>query len=129
MVYRGFRDSVKVMEGLGLEVVIPPFLDARRKFSTTESNQSKCITKVTWIVEAINGRIKQFRFFSNTIQNSSLPRLEAYISIGCSIINRYRSPMINSGDGHFAPSHSELPTCVQVSGNEFLSQKILDGSS
>ena len=34
-----------------------------------------------------------------------------------------------SGDGHFAPPHSKLLTCVQVSGNEFLSQKILDGSS
>ena len=58
MVDRGFRDSVEVMEGLGLEVVIPPFLDGRRKFSKTESNQSRCITKVRWVVEAVNGQIK-----------------------------------------------------------------------
>ena len=96
MVDRGFRHSVEVMEGLGLEVVIPIFLDGRRKFSTTEPNQSRCITKIRWIVEAINRRMKQFKFFSYTIQNSSLPHLEAYISIGCSIINRYQSPMINS---------------------------------
>ena len=40
--------------------------------------------------------MKQFKFLSNTIQNSSLPHLEAYISIVCSIINRYRSPMVTS---------------------------------
>ena len=96
MVDRGFRDSVEVMEGLGLELVIPPFLDGPRKFSKTESNQSECITKVRWVVEAVNGQMKQFKFFSNTIQNSSLSHLEAYISTVCSISNRYRSPMVNS---------------------------------
>jgi hypothetical protein len=96
VVDRGFRDSVNIMEGLGLEVAMPPFLDGRRQFSTTESNQSRCITKVRWIVEAVNGQMKQFKFLSNTIQNSSLPHLEAYISIVCSIINRYRLPMVTS---------------------------------
>jgi hypothetical protein len=96
VVDRGFRDSVNIMKGLGLEVAMPPFLDGRRQFSTTESNQSRCITKVRWIVEAVNGQMKQFKFLSNTIQNSSLPHLEAYISIVCSIINRYRLPMVTS---------------------------------
>jgi hypothetical protein len=95
VVDRGFRDSVNIMEGLGLEVAMPPFLERRRQFSTTESNQSRCITKVRWIVEAVNGQMKQFKFLSN-IQNSSLPHLEAYISIVCSIINRYRLPMVTS---------------------------------
>jgi hypothetical protein len=96
VVDRGFRDSVNIMEGLGLEVAMPPFLEGRRQFSTTETNQSRCITKVRWIVEAVNGQMKQFKFLSNTIQNSSLPHLEAYISIVCSIINRYRLPMVTS---------------------------------
>ena len=47
-------------------------------------------------MKAVNGQMKQFKFFSNTIQNLPLPHLEAYISIVCSIINRYRSPMVNS---------------------------------
>ena len=96
VVDRGFRDSVDIIEGLGLKVALPPFLDGRRQFSTTESNRSRCITKVRWIVEAVNGQMKQFKFLSNTIQNSSLPHLETYVSIACSIINRYRLPMITS---------------------------------
>jgi len=84
------------MEGLGLEVAMPPFLNGRRQFTTTEANQSRYVTKIRWVVEAANARIKQFKFFSNTVQNSSLPHLEEYLSIVCSIINRYQSPIKTS---------------------------------
>jgi hypothetical protein len=93
VVDRGFRDSVDVMEGLGLDVALPSFLNGRRQFTTSEANQSRCVTKVRWVVEAANARLKQFKFFSNKVQNSSLPHLEKYISIACSIINRYRPPI------------------------------------
>lgn len=96
MVDRGFRDSVDAMEVLGLEVAMPPFLNRRRQFSSEESNPSRCITKIRWIVEAVNGRMKQFKYFSNTVQNSSLPYLETYILSACSLVNRYWSPMITS---------------------------------
>lgn len=96
MVDRGFRDSVDTMEDLGLNVVLPPFLNGRRQFTTSEANQSRCVTKMRWVVEAVNGRIKQFKFLANTIQNSSIPHLEQYLSIVCAIINKYRPPMKTS---------------------------------
>jgi hypothetical protein len=84
------------MEGLGLKVALPPFLNGRRQFTTTEANQSRYVTKIRWVVEAANARIKQFKFLSNTVQNSSLPHLEEYLSIVCVIINRYQSPIKTS---------------------------------
>ncbi len=66
MVDRGFRDCVSVMQALGLDVVMPPFFDGRRQFPAGEENQSRCITKVRWVVEAANRRIKQFKYFANT---------------------------------------------------------------
>ena len=57
----GFRDSVSVMQALGLDVAMPPFLDGKQEFSSEEANQSRCITKVRWVVEAANRRIKQFK--------------------------------------------------------------------
>ncbi len=97
MVDRGFRDSVSVMQALGLDIVMPPFLDGRRQFPTEDANQSRCITKVRWVVEAANCRIKQFKYFANTIQNSSLMYLESDLSIACALINCYQSPMKTSG--------------------------------
>jgi hypothetical protein len=96
VVDRGFRDAIGVMHGLGLDVAMPPFLDGRRQFSTEESNQSRCITKVRWVVEAANRRIKEFKYFANTVQNSSLMYLEADLSIACALITRYRPPMTTS---------------------------------
>ncbi|CAF4527466.1 unnamed protein product [Rotaria socialis] len=84
------------MESLGLNVALPPFLNGRRQFTTTEVNQSKYVTKVRWVVEAVNSRIKQFKYLANTIPNSALPHLEHDVSIVCAIINRYRPPIKTS---------------------------------
>jgi DNA-binding transcriptional regulator WhiA len=72
---------------------MPPFLDHRRQFTTQESNESRCITKIRWAVEAVNRRIKEFKYFANTVQNSSLMYLQDDLSIVCALINRYR-PLI-----------------------------------
>ncbi|CAF1223944.1 unnamed protein product [Rotaria sordida] len=45
VVDRGFRDSISVMQALGLDVAMPPFLDGKGQFSSEEANQSRCITK------------------------------------------------------------------------------------
>ncbi|CAF3956339.1 unnamed protein product, partial [Rotaria sp. Silwood1] len=86
-------DSVEIMEELGLNVALPSFLNGRHQFTTDEANQSRYVTKIRWMVEAVNSRIKQFKFLSNTVQNSSLPYLEQYLSIACALINRYQSPL------------------------------------
>jgi len=84
------------MQILGLDVAMPPFLDHRRQFTTQESNESRCITKIRWIVEAVNRRIKEFKYFANTVQNSSLMYLEDDLSIACALINCYRPPIATS---------------------------------
>ncbi|CAF3368995.1 unnamed protein product [Rotaria socialis] len=90
VVDRGFRDAFSTLEGFGFDIASPPFFNGRRQFTTDDANESRCITKVRWVVEAVNARLKQFKFFSNTVQNSSIPSLEDYLSIDCAIINRYR---------------------------------------
>jgi hypothetical protein len=84
------------MQALGLDVAMPPFLDGRRQFPAGEANQSRCITKVRWVVEAANRRIKQFKYFANTVQNFSLIYLESDLSIACALINRYQPQMKTS---------------------------------
>ncbi|CAF3339586.1 unnamed protein product [Rotaria socialis] len=84
------------MEDLGLNVVFPPLLNGRQQFTSSATNQSQFVIKVRWVVEAANACIKQFKFLANTIPNSSLPHLEQYLSVVCSIINRYRPPIKNS---------------------------------
>ena len=96
MVDRGFRDSISVMQALGVDVAMPPFLDGKPQFTYDEANYSRCITKVRWVVEAVNRRIKQFKYFANTIQNSSICYLEHDLSVVCALINKYQPPMTMS---------------------------------
>jgi hypothetical protein len=84
------------MQTLGLDVMMPPFLDDRRQFSTEEANQSRWIKKVRWVVEAVNRGIKQFKYFTNAVQNSSLSYLESDLSFVCALINRYHQSINTS---------------------------------
>ncbi|CAF4714848.1 unnamed protein product [Rotaria socialis] len=93
---RGFRDSIGVMKVFGLEATIPSFLDDRRQCSAEEANESRCIRKIRWVVEAANHCLKQFKYFANTLQNSSLVYLESDMSIACALINHYQPPMTRS---------------------------------
>ena len=93
VVDRGFRDCVNAMKDFGLNVVFPPFLSGQRQFTASAANQSRFVSKARWVVEAANAQIKQFKFLANIVPNSSFPHLAQYLSIVCSIINRYRSPM------------------------------------
>ncbi|CAF4765757.1 unnamed protein product, partial [Rotaria magnacalcarata] len=82
VVDRGCRDSIGVMKALGLEAAMPTFLDGRRQFSAEEANESRCITKIRWVVEAANRRLKQFK--------------KSDMSIACALINHYQPPMTRS---------------------------------
>ena len=69
---------------------MPKFLAKNQKqFSTEEANDTRMTTKVRWVVEAANGRIKQWRFFDKVIPNTLLPLVRDYFSIICSLINRF----------------------------------------
>lgn len=62
IVDRGFRDAVTFMEENGLQVHMPFHLPrGKKQHSTTEANISRMVTKVRWVVESANGRLKQWR--------------------------------------------------------------------
>ena len=50
-------------------------------FQTTEANNNRITTNIRSIVEAINGRIKQFHYFNKVIPNIALPYIYIYMTI------------------------------------------------
>lgn len=95
VVDRGFRDVLDQIRSHGFNVYMPSFLSkSTKKYTTAEANQNRFITKIRWIVESVNGRIKQFKFFDRVIQNSSLPYVHDYLRIVCAITNAYHSRLI-----------------------------------
>ena len=94
---RGFRDLLSVLKSLDIDATTPSFLDPnRRQFDVHDANRSQFITKLRWVVESVNARLKRFRWFSQTIQNSALPSVSNFLAIAAALINCFHVPMITA---------------------------------
>ena len=67
----GFRDAVDFLEVAGFRVEMPCYLSkGTKQHSTKEANTSRLVTKVRWVVESVNGMIKQWRMLNKVIPNT-----------------------------------------------------------
>lgn len=116
-----FRDTVNTLHRLNLKVAMPSFLHNQKQFSADDANRARCVTKNRWVIESgkiytkqfiveqqsinaiifryfdnlVNGKIKQWKFMAQTMQNSTLRFISDYLDIICSLINKYQCPAIN----------------------------------
>ncbi len=68
---------------------MPSFIPAnRRQLPTRDANLTRLRTKIRWIVEAINGRLKQWRFLANVICNHYIPYIGDFFNIVGALINK-----------------------------------------
>ena len=67
IVDRWFRDSVDFMNELGFNIEMPAFLYNAAQHTSEEANASRIVTKVRWVVEAVNGVIKKWKYFNNIV--------------------------------------------------------------
>ncbi|CAC5381038.1 unnamed protein product [Mytilus coruscus] len=96
VVDRGFRDAQAFLESLNLKVEMPCFIKKGQKQHTTEeANSSRLITKVRWVVESANGRVKQWRFLDKVVSNHIVPYIGDFVRIVSAFINCFRTPLIN----------------------------------
>lgn len=106
IVDRGFRDAVTFMEENGLQVHMPFYLPrGKKQHSTTEANISRMVTKVRWVVESANGRLKQWRLLDKVVPNKLLPQIGDFFRIVFTLCNKFR-PCLGSMD----PESSEIAT-------------------
>ncbi|CAF4564001.1 unnamed protein product, partial [Rotaria socialis] len=86
---RGFRDVIPTIKNFGYQAAMPSFLNQREQLSIEDANYTCLITKVRWVIESVNGQVKQWKYFFQTIQNSSLRFISNYLDITCAIINDF----------------------------------------
>ncbi|KYN28908.1 hypothetical protein ALC57_01669 [Trachymyrmex cornetzi] len=59
VVDRGFRDCLKLLEDLGFIIKMLHFLKDGSQHTSSEANESRLVTKIRWIIEAVNGLLKK----------------------------------------------------------------------
>ncbi|CAF2624748.1 unnamed protein product [Rotaria sp. Silwood2] len=95
LVDRGFRDCIPDLEKFGYKTKMPCFLKKdQSQFTTCEANQTRLVTKIRWVIESANGRVKQWQFFNKIIPNSMIEKIGDYFEIVCAMINCYRPVFI-----------------------------------
>ena len=85
---RGFRDVKSYLESKGYIVLMPALKGKRNQITTTEANESRLVTKLRWVVEAVHGIIgSKFKLLHNQLDNKLLPAAEIYCKIACFLVN------------------------------------------
>ncbi|CAF1148533.1 unnamed protein product [Didymodactylos carnosus] len=70
------------------------YVQKKKKYTSEQANDNRMITVIRWIVEAANGRLKQFKYLDKIVPNSTLPYIFDYISIVAALINAFQAPCI-----------------------------------
>jgi len=122
---RGFRDSINYLESKGYSYRMPCFLGKRKQHTTSEANLSRLVTKIRWIIESVNSRIKKWRYFANILNNLNIPYIESDFKNICAIINLFRPPIAKVDDEDHIQAYNEM---VILSSKENLFQKRVDST-
>ncbi|XP_060081090.1 scavenger receptor cysteine-rich type 1 protein M160-like [Ylistrum balloti] len=92
---RGFRDSMDLLQQLGIQTEMPSFSKQRKQHTTGESNASRLVTKIRWVVEAVNGRLKTWKYLDRVLPNSQIPYIGDIVRIVCAIFNKFEEDLRN----------------------------------
>ena len=69
---------------------MPACVPGNRQLTLSESNESRIVTKVRWVIESINGHLKnKFKNIGNVCRNASLENTYKDIKIACALLNKY----------------------------------------
>ncbi|GFT54360.1 DDE Tnp4 domain-containing protein [Trichonephila clavipes] len=61
-----------------------------------DSNETRLVSSICWVVEATNGQLKNWRALNNVIPNVQIPYIGDYVEIVCAIIIAFHSTRLNN---------------------------------
>lgn len=87
---RGFRDIVDTLKEKGYMVLMPSLKGKRNQLTAEESNYSRFVTKLRWVVESVHGIIAQkYRLLHNQFRNNMLQNAGLYCKIANCLQNLF----------------------------------------
>lgn len=99
VVDRGFRDVVQQLEERNYKVFMPALKGQRAQLTTEEWNNSRWVTKVRWVVEAVHGILGQkYKLLHHSLDNKLLPNVQSLFRIAC-YLNNIFGKRLNSDVG------------------------------
>lgn len=82
VVDRGFRDVVEDLKKDGFQVLMPAMKGKRKQLPCSEANESRKVTKIRWVVEAVHGAVAQkYSLLHDSLDNKFLPKVRMICQI------------------------------------------------
>ncbi|CAF1360407.1 unnamed protein product [Didymodactylos carnosus] len=127
VVDRGFRDCLIDLQKFGYETKMPLFMEKdQTQYTTDEANKTRLTSKVRWVIESTNGRVKQWRFFSNVVPNTITEKIGDCFEIVCALINCYRPVFVKDTSKDKEIAQQILQLASETSKIKEYSEKIKD---
>ncbi|XP_018403017.1 PREDICTED: uncharacterized protein LOC108779943 [Cyphomyrmex costatus] len=130
---RGFRDVKNDLEDKNIKVLMPALKGKRKQLTTKESNESRFVTKLRWVVEAVHGILKQkYKLLDHKLDNKILPKVRALFRI-TSFLNNLFGKRLES-DQEFSEEilerirfreNVENPLAVEAEKNGWFRKKVI----
>uniref|UniRef100_A0A6P7GRD0 Uncharacterized protein LOC114329946 n=3 Tax=Diabrotica virgifera virgifera TaxID=50390 RepID=A0A6P7GRD0_DIAVI len=87
---RGFRDVIQKLSNLQFQALMPALKGKRKQLTSIEANESRMVTMVRWVVEAVHGVISQkYKLLHNQFDNKMIPNAALYCKIAGFLINTF----------------------------------------
>lgn len=101
---RGFQRAIDVIESTGVHWRMPEMIDRGQKqkqFTSEQANKTRKVTKLRWVVELANGRLKNvFKFFASVIPTGYFRNLRSFLRIALAIQNAFFPPLFTESEVH-----------------------------
>lgn len=99
VVDRGFRNVQVHLEDKSYQVLMPASKGKRNRLTITESNISRYVTKIRWVVEAVHGMLKQkYHLLHRKFDNKMLPRVGSFYRIASFFYNQYNKRLSSDAE-------------------------------
>ncbi|XP_058799408.1 uncharacterized protein LOC131668928 [Phymastichus coffea] len=90
IVDRGFRDVVSLLEEKEFIVIMPALKGKRKQLPTKETNESRFVTKLRWVIEGTHGQLKQkHKLLHHQLDNKLLLKAKSLNRIACYLNNEF----------------------------------------
>lgn len=87
---RGFRDVQQFLEERQYRVFMPALKGKRNQLNTEESNGSRLVTIIRWVVEAVHGIMgEKYKMLHYQFDNKMLPKAISYCKIAGFLVNTF----------------------------------------
>lgn len=129
LVDRGFRDAVQFLTNKKYQVKIPEFIErgTNGQLTAMQANKSRLVTKMRFVIETANGRMKtKWSLFQKIIPSILTINLMSDYKIGAALLNAFSKPILcdkddflNIGSRMVASLHVKNPLARIINSKKF----------